>query len=107
VQIVPGKDNAVAIELISTHIERQLERRSRRFRQKMAAASLTRSLSRGPPQKLSEEELGLTILEQTPQLKVAIHLDQSEPVFSWHRVSTRYCAIGHRPDKISSSLRIV
>ncbi|KAI0250254.1 armadillo/beta-catenin/plakoglobin [Lactifluus subvellereus] len=66
--IVPGKDNSVAIELISTHIQRQLERRSRRFRQKMAV-SLARSLSQSPPRELSIEELGLTVLEQTPQLK--------------------------------------
>ncbi|KAI9512057.1 armadillo/beta-catenin/plakoglobin [Russula earlei] len=68
--IVPGKDNAVAIELISTHIQRQLERRSRHFRQKMAASlSLMPSLSRGPP---STDELGVTVLEQTPQLKRAM-----------------------------------
>ncbi|KAI0303809.1 armadillo/beta-catenin/plakoglobin [Multifurca ochricompacta] len=66
--IVPGKNNAVAIELISTHIRRQLQQRSRHFRQKIAA-SLKRSLSRGPPRELSIDELGLTVLEQTPQLK--------------------------------------
>jgi uridine kinase len=69
--IVPGKNNAVAIELISTHIRRQLERRSRHFRQEMAASlSLEPSLSRGPPREPSIEELGLTVLEQTPQLKI-------------------------------------
>ncbi|KAI0322588.1 armadillo/beta-catenin/plakoglobin [Amylostereum chailletii] len=57
--IVPGKDNSVAIELISTHIKRQLDQRSRHFRRKMAA-SLKRSLSRGPPRELTVEELGLT-----------------------------------------------
>ncbi|KAH9002911.1 armadillo/beta-catenin/plakoglobin [Lactarius hatsudake] len=66
--IVPGQDNAVAIELISTHIRRQLEQRSRHFRRKMAE-SLKRSLSKGPPRELTIEELGLTVLEQTPQLK--------------------------------------
>ncbi|KAH9068344.1 armadillo/beta-catenin/plakoglobin [Lactarius deliciosus] len=66
--IVPGQDNAVAIELISTHIRRQLEQRSRHFRRKMAD-SLKRSLSKGPPRELAIEELGLTVLEQTPQLK--------------------------------------
>lgn len=66
--IVPGKDNAVAIELISTHIRRQLEQRSRHFRRKMAD-SLKRSLSKGPPRELTIEELGLTVLDQTPQLK--------------------------------------
>ncbi|KAH9037867.1 armadillo/beta-catenin/plakoglobin [Lactarius pseudohatsudake] len=66
--IVPGQDNAVAIELISTHIRRQLEQRSRHFRRKMAE-SLKRSLSKGPPRELTIEELGLSVLEQTPQLK--------------------------------------
>jgi len=66
--IVPGKDNAVAIELISTHIQRQLERRSRHFRRKMAE-SLKRSMSKGPPRESTIEELGLTVLDQTPQLK--------------------------------------
>jgi hypothetical protein len=70
----------------------------------MAAAQ---SLSRGLPQGLSVEELGLTVLEQTPQLKVAIHLDQSKLIFTERRVSTRSCVIGHHPDKISSSSRIV
>jgi len=67
--IVPGKDNAVAIELISTHIRRQLERRSRHFRPKMAvplSLNLKPSLSWGP---LTTSDLGLTVLEQTPQLK--------------------------------------
>ncbi|KAI0049770.1 armadillo/beta-catenin/plakoglobin [Auriscalpium vulgare] len=66
--IVPGKDNSVAIELISTHIRRQLEQRSRQFRRKMAA-NLKRSLSQGPARKPSLEELDITILDQTPQLK--------------------------------------
>ncbi|VDC04789.1 unnamed protein product [Peniophora sp. CBMAI 1063] len=69
--IVPGHDNSVAIELISTHIRRQLDSRSRKFRRKMAA-SLKRSLSSdpyGPPRDLTEQELGLTVVEQTPQIK--------------------------------------
>lgn len=66
--IVPGHDNTVAIELISTHIRRQLDQRSRHFRRKMAA-SLKRSISRGPPRPLTNEELGLTVLDQTPQLR--------------------------------------
>ncbi|KAF8269548.1 uridine kinase family-domain-containing protein [Lactarius quietus] len=68
--IVPGKDNAVAIELISTHIRRQLEQRSRHFRRKMAE-TLKRSMSKGPSKELTIEDLGLTVLDQTPQLKVA------------------------------------
>ena len=73
-QIVPGHDNGVAIELISTHIRRQLDSRSRKFRRKMAA-SLKRSLTSdptGPPRDLTEQELGLTVIEQTPQVKVRL-----------------------------------
>ncbi|KAI0064778.1 armadillo/beta-catenin/plakoglobin [Artomyces pyxidatus] len=66
--IVPGNDNHVAIELISTHIRRQLEQRSRHFRRRMAA-NLKRSLSRGPARPLTVEELGITVMKQTPQLK--------------------------------------
>jgi hypothetical protein len=40
-----------------------------------ATSSLTLSLSQGLLQEMSVEELGLTMLEQTPQLKVAIYLD--------------------------------
>ncbi|KAI0279728.1 armadillo/beta-catenin/plakoglobin [Russula aff. rugulosa BPL654] len=68
--IVPGKNNAVAIELICTHIGRELERRSRHFRQEMVGSlSVEPSLSRGPAREPSTEEIGLTVLEQTPQLK--------------------------------------
>ncbi|KAI0033078.1 armadillo/beta-catenin/plakoglobin [Vararia minispora EC-137] len=66
--IVPGHDNKVAIELITTHIRRQLDQRSRQFRRKIAA-SVKRSLSRGPPREPTIEELGLTVLEHTPQVK--------------------------------------
>lgn len=68
-QIVPGKDNHVAIELICTHIRQQLERRSRHFRRKMAA-NISRSLSRGPQRQPTIDELKITVLDQTPQLKV-------------------------------------
>jgi uridine kinase len=59
-KIVPGKDNAVAIELISTHVHRQLKERSNRFRQKMA---VPRPLS-GLDAPL--ECLDLDVLPQTP-----------------------------------------
>jgi len=74
-QIVPGKNNTVAIELICTHIGRQLERRSRHFRQEMVGSlSLEPSLSRAPAREPSIEGLGLTVLEQTPQLKVGVFI---------------------------------
>lgn len=72
-QIVPGQDNSVAIELISTHIRRQLKERTHHFRKKMAA-KLQPSISRGPRKQLSDEELGLIVLDQTHQLKVCTML---------------------------------
>ena len=97
----------MAIELISTHIRRQLERRSRHFRQEMAGhLSLEPSLSRGPAREPSIEELGLTVLEQTPQLKVVFIFGWSDVVFMLCRLFTRSCAIGHQLDKISSSSQI-
>jgi hypothetical protein len=94
----------VAIDLICTHVQRQLEYRSRRFRQKMAVSlSLKPSLSRGLPQEPSIDELGLTVLEQTPQLKVAF-ISVGVALCSYRvRVSTRSCVIEPQLDKISSS----
>jgi uridine kinase len=57
----------VAIELISTHVRRQLKERSNRFREKMAIPRI------GDQQlRVNDiDDLHLTILPQTPQLKVA------------------------------------
>jgi uridine kinase len=62
--IVPGSDNSVAIELISTHIRRKLEERSNRFRHKMAIPHLKLH-----PEEYELQDLDLTVLNQTPQLK--------------------------------------
>ncbi|THH33197.1 hypothetical protein EUX98_g984 [Antrodiella citrinella] len=73
--IVPGSDNAVAIELIATHIRRQLKDRSTRFRQQMADAgprqslSVTPSGSSTPSSDDGEVCNHLIVLPQTPQLK--------------------------------------
>jgi len=106
---VPGKDNAVAIELISTHIQRQLESRSRHFRRKMAESlSLKPSMSKEPLREPSVEELGLTVLEQTPQLKVALILARVNDVaLMSYRAFTPSYAIERQLDKISSSSLIV
>lgn len=45
----------------------------------VGSLSLEPSLSRQPAREPSTEELGLTVLEQTPQLKVvAFHLSRSD-----------------------------
>jgi len=64
--IVPGHDNAVAIDLITTHIRKELDERSVNFRQSMAR-----------DQALSQHRLifenyrngTIIVLPQTPQLK--------------------------------------
>ncbi|KAJ7639864.1 armadillo/beta-catenin/plakoglobin [Mycena polygramma] len=66
--IVPGHNNEVAIDLICTHIRRQLEERTNHFRQKMAIPHLYTSPSGHSIKKCKPEELNLTILPQTRQL---------------------------------------
>ena len=64
-EIVPGSENGVAIELLTTHIRKKLEDRSNRFRNKMAIPHLKLS-----PEEYKLEDLDLIVLPQTPQLKV-------------------------------------
>lgn len=69
-QIVPGSSNQLAIELLVTHIKRQLDSRTLRFRNmlaRMAEEDANGSTSQ-TANKTTEE--GVILLEQTPQLKV-------------------------------------
>ncbi|KAL0954478.1 hypothetical protein HGRIS_003447 [Hohenbuehelia grisea] len=65
--IVPGSNNHVAIDLICTHIRRQLAERSNRFRQKMAIPH--QYLSPGDVTPPDVENLDLIVLPQSRQLK--------------------------------------
>ncbi|KAJ6531826.1 armadillo beta-catenin plakoglobin [Mycena capillaripes] len=67
--IVPGQNNAVAIDLICTHIRRKLLERSNYFRQKMAIPHLYLSPSGRSIPECTLEDLNLTILPQTRQLQ--------------------------------------
>ncbi|KAF5327151.1 hypothetical protein D9619_004898 [Psilocybe cf. subviscida] len=70
--IVPGSNNEVAVDLICTHIQRQLAERSSQFRQKIAAPHRYLSSPTGtrtPPDSTTVEELNLTILPTTPQMQ--------------------------------------
>ncbi|KAJ7494764.1 armadillo/beta-catenin/plakoglobin [Mycena galericulata] len=85
--IVPGSNNTVtidrvetlqhsnsrllqvAIDLISTHIRRQLQERSSSFRQKMATPHLFTSPSGTSIPECRLEDLNLTVLPQTRQLQ--------------------------------------
>ena len=70
---MPGSDNTVAIELISTHIRRQMNERARRFRKNIADRPLDEYLNliNG-----SHEDSTLVLLPQTPQLKVSVPVTQ-------------------------------
>ena len=67
-QIVPGSDNAVAIEILLTHIRSQLNDRAQQFRQEMAHTPAIEHLS-----FLEDVSSipGVLLLPQTPQLKVS------------------------------------
>lgn len=65
-EIVPGSDNEVAIDLISTHIRRQLTDRARSFRPQMVPrpSHTLHSIH------VLEENPNFIIIPQTSQLKV-------------------------------------
>ncbi|KAI0926135.1 hypothetical protein AcW1_008379 [Taiwanofungus camphoratus] len=67
--IVPGSDNGVAIDIISTHIRRQLEERATRLRHRLAEAGPRDLIPTGCMPDPDKEYLNLTLLPQTPQLK--------------------------------------
>lgn len=71
-QIVPGNDNAMAIELITTHVKKMLKDRSVKFRERMARAECFIMRPIGP----SEGDLldGIVVLPDSPQLKVSIRI---------------------------------
>ncbi|KAG1895494.1 armadillo beta-catenin plakoglobin [Suillus fuscotomentosus] len=64
--VVPGSNNAVAIDLITTHIRRQMTERARHFRKHMVSQSVGCCLSTSDGNPVSKN---LIVLPQTPQLK--------------------------------------
>lgn len=72
-QIVPGSDNSVAIDLICTHIRRQLKGRKNRLRDQMALAgprSRVASANNSPLIPIQDHFPNLIVTPETPQLKV-------------------------------------
>ncbi|KAF8735985.1 hypothetical protein AX14_001064 [Amanita brunnescens Koide BX004] len=65
--IVPGHNNKVAIDLICTHVRRQLQERSNKFRGKMAIPHRYLPSRSGSP--TLESDLGLTVHPQTTQMQ--------------------------------------
>ena len=66
-QVVPGSDNSVAIELLSTHIRRQMNERARHFRKNITYRPVDECLDSGNG---THGDSTLVLLPQTPQLKV-------------------------------------
>ncbi|KAG8962238.1 Uridine kinase [Tulasnella sp. 425] len=85
--IVPGHDNGMAIELIVTHVKKMLQERSVSFRKRMARADamIPKALDRRADQLLE----GITVLPETPQLKVFVH-----PTIVGRNISTYALAQG-------------
>lgn len=67
-QIVPGSSNQLAIELLVTHVKRQLDSRSLRFRRILADME---DREGGTNKRKAAEQDGLVLLEQTNQLLVS------------------------------------
>lgn len=67
--IVPGSDNAVAIDIISTHIRRQLNERATRLRQRLAGAGPRDLIPKDHTPDPGKEYINVTLLPQTAQLK--------------------------------------
>ncbi|KAF8558142.1 armadillo beta-catenin plakoglobin [Imleria badia] len=63
--VVPGSNNSVAIDLISTHVRRQMNERARHFRKNMACTSIAKCAKSND----NHEDLNVIVLPQTPQLK--------------------------------------
>ncbi|KAF8134911.1 armadillo beta-catenin plakoglobin [Boletus edulis] len=63
--VVPGSNNSVAIDLISTHVRRQMNERARHFRKNMACTSIDKCLKPND----NHEDWNVIVLPQTPQLK--------------------------------------
>ena len=103
VQIVPGHDNDVAINLIATHIRRQLKERATRFRPQMAAASRTSS----PIVPAPIFWQNLSVAPQTAQMQVRPRVkDSVRIVLTPRRAFSPNCGIGRLPGPILSSLLI-
>ncbi|KAG9037881.1 Uridine kinase [Tulasnella sp. JGI-2019a] len=90
--IVPGHDNSMAIEIISTHVKRMLKERAVRFRERLARSEslISRALETGGGDTFE----GTTVLSETPQLKGIYTImrnqetDRAEFIFQADRLAT-------------------
>ena len=65
-------DNNVAIDLICTHIRRQLDERSRSFHQNITRSQSKEQIAPSSGLSIRNEKSNLHVLEQTAQLRVCI-----------------------------------
>nr|XP_018261748.1 uridine kinase [Kwoniella dejecticola CBS 10117]OBR83906.1 uridine kinase [Kwoniella dejecticola CBS 10117] len=95
--IVPGSSNQLAIELLVTHVKRQLDTRSLRFRRMLAEAGEEKAKARSRSSTLVDGEGGddnVVLLEQTNQLLGIMTIlrdkttDRGEFIFHADRLST-------------------
>ncbi len=82
-KIVPGQNNHVAIDLITTHMRKKLDERSVTFRESMAKAQMNFWKQRmtpgveSRPESLTPSGKSVYVLPEGPQLKVCrnVHWD--------------------------------
>lgn len=74
-QIVPGADNGVAIDLITTHIHKKLQDRARQIRPKIARGLSGYQTGVHTP-GTTLDLLNLTAIKKTPQLDVCCNPDR-------------------------------
>ena len=68
---MPGSDNTVAIDLICTHIRKQMHERTRNLRAQMACGTPLSHLDSSQILAISgTSDPNVIVLKQTPQLKV-------------------------------------
>ena len=100
-QVVPGSNNSVAIDLISTHVRRQMNERARHFRKNMACTSIVKC----PKSSNNHKDLNLIVLPQTPQLKVSLIHPRIQLDRYFSRESIPHCGTRRHPGRtLSSSL---
>ncbi|GBE88411.1 Uridine kinase [Sparassis crispa] len=95
--IVPGSDNAVAIELISTHVRKQLDERATQLRQHLAIGGPRDLPLRSATSDPGKECLDVNLLPQTRQLKGIFTIlrdvatSRGDFIFFADRLSTTLC----------------
>ncbi|KAK0500351.1 armadillo/beta-catenin/plakoglobin [Armillaria luteobubalina] len=116
--IVPGSNNDVAIELITTHIRRQLQERSNQFRPKMAIPRRLHSPGVSTPAEAKVEDLNLNVLRSTPQVQGiftilrSVDTTRQDFIFFVDRLSTflveyAMSLLPHAPKSVTTPVKVL